>query len=207
MSAFVTVAELREFLQVDSTQLPDNDPAATLILTLVSDTIRAYLNQAVDLVENDVVILDPNRDGSELLVLPQWPVLAVDLVEVLQPDGTWLAQDPATWTWTSEGLLRRIASPVISGYPYPGQFPTFAAWPVNPRSVRITYDHGYAVIPDSLRMVCMSAASRIWANPTGVVSESIESYSVRYDSNRASGVHFSPIELVTLGRFASVVTA
>jgi hypothetical protein len=54
-------------------------------------------------------------------------------------------------------------------------------WGTKPRSIAVVYSHGYATIPETIRMVCLSAASRVFQNPTAVRSQSLAGdYSVTY---------------------------
>jgi len=132
----------------------ENTAQAQLALTLATGIIRAEVGQTLSLVEDDRVTL---RAGSRPeLYLPERPVVAVSSVA---GDGIRVGE----WTWAGEYVTR----------PY--------GWP---NLVTITYSHGYAVIPDDVRAICLSVAGRVLAqnDPDGpqVAQETVGSYSVQY---------------------------
>jgi hypothetical protein len=68
----------------------------------------------------------------------------------------------------------------------------WGGWGGPKATVVVTYSHGYEVIPDDIKGVCLSAAARAFTspglvNPAGVESETIDGYAVTYRSNMANG--------------------
>lgn len=156
-----TVAELRAFL--DDPTL--DEERAEHFLRIASGEVRGYTGQLFDLVEDDEVVL--NGRGTKVLLLPELPVLAV--TEVLEGYGTAdataiagpLAGSPV-YEWDEDGVLERIDG---------GVFRRRRRW------YRITYDHGYEVIPDDVNGVVLRAAGRAFDSPEGLRQETLGRYS------------------------------
>lgn len=180
MAALATVAQLRAFLNEGTTPV-DADPAATLMLQIASGMVRDYLQQNITQVVDDVVLLDPING---YLLLPELPVTAVSLVETF--DGTaWSTVDPSSYSVSKRlGMI--------------GALPGFTLWPVLPESWRVTYTHGYAVVPDSILGAVLGVAGRGYASPLSIDSERIGGYQVKY-AMESDG--FSAIEKVGLNRY------
>jgi hypothetical protein len=191
VAAFATVDELAEYTR----KAIDSDAAvvsASRLLDVASAAIRSYCRQSFDLVTGDVVVLD-DPAGLPGVLLPELPVLAVTSVETLS-DGTWTALAADGFEWDSYGRVWLT-----------GKAPVW--WPRLTRSVRVTYNHGYASVPEDVKAVCLALAGRLYTNPLGLVSESIGNYAVRYENNRAAGVAFSDFELAILGNYRLVTVA
>lgn len=57
-------------------------------------------------------------------------------------------------------------------------------WPkTRGEQITITYTHGYATIPDTVRLVALRLASRIFKNPNGRVSYSVDGQSIQTASD------------------------
>lgn len=178
-----TVAQLAATLQV--TLAPD-DPAALLQLATAAGKIRDYLQQDITAVAGDVVELDP-LDGA-YVELPQIPVTAVTLVETYSSDtGLWTTADPKTYT-VSKRLGMIAAKPGLG-----------VNWPTDPETWRVTYDHGFTTVPDSLQGVCAAVAARAYASPAGVDLERIGGYQAKYSAD-----DFSKTEISTLSKYGRV---
>lgn len=160
MAPLATAAELRTFLEVDADTLPDG--RADLILAGVSGTIRAYTGQHFDQVNAEEIVLD--SIGSSVLLLPQLPVTAVTAVADLE-DATATFVVPDDYRWSELGILRRTG----------GQ-----RWAEGLRRYQVTYSHGYATIPDDLKLIVLRAAARATANPEGLTQESMGNYSASW---------------------------
>lgn len=167
------------------------------------------------------LVLDGPPQGSDLMILPGHPITAVTDVEVQDTLGTWTTltyqQD---YLWSSSGVLTRLRSRLGSA-PMPGFFPgnppgqvsilpLSPIWPAIPQGVKVSYSRGLSAVPQGLRTVNITAAARVYANPTGVIGESIGGYSVRY-SPRADGgiggIAFDSLETNILMRHAEKIIA
>jgi hypothetical protein len=143
------------------------DPAldaglAGLQLAVASGRVRAEVGQDFTAVTDDTVVLD--GVGDQWLALPQRPVTAVTAVTVND-----VAQDATSWTLSADRLYRRCGwdrgDTDVYGY--------------GPTLVSVTYDHGYAVIPDDVKGVTLMLASDLISNPQGLTAEDIDDYKWR----------------------------
>lgn len=148
-----TPDELRTYIDGDV-----EDARAQLALTIATALVQNACAQRLVPVADDVVELAPRR--AHIIELPERPATAVALVEVTDHGATmWQRLDPATWQ-------------LVQGH---------AIWADNWtwtwRRVRVTYSHGFTVVPEDLKAVVLGIAMRTVTNVNGVRSEQIGSYS------------------------------
>lgn len=135
-----SLADLAALIQVP---LDVGDASAMQAIAAATSAIRSYTGQLLTAVDGDVVLLS-GRPGA--LWLPELPVRAVSAVSV---DGTaLLATDYAVDLVT--GRLARLWDTYREGRGWWGGY----------RNVAVTYDHGYATLPDDLVNVCARIAAR-----------------------------------------------
>lgn len=164
-------------------------------VTVGADTYTgAVLSQTVT-----GLVLDGPQQGSNILILPGHPVTAVSDIQVQDTLGTWTELVYQTdYLWSRSGVLTRLRSSLGSA-PMPGYFPgnppgqigvlpLAPIWPAIPQGVKASYTRGYSLVPQSLRSVNLTAAARVYANPTGVTGENIGGYSVRYSPRGDGGI-------------------
>lgn len=163
MDPLAPVADLKTWLQDPGL----DDAYAYLMLTVASGQVRAACGQDFTAVAGDTVTLDGTSE--EWLALPQRPVTAVTAVEV---NG--VAVDATSWTLSSHRLYRR------GGWDR-GYYTATA-----PPLVSVTYDHGYAVIPDDVAAATLAIAAEIVANPQGLTAEDIDDYKWRREGGGAT---------------------
>jgi hypothetical protein len=130
---------------------------ADAAIAWASEVVRDYCGQSIEQVLADVEICDPRPDFT--VQLRQGPVTAVTLVEVRipGPDGA-LAWTPVdTFEWLERGLVTVFGT----------------MWPGRKGQVRVTYDHGFATVPESIKQVTLEIAAQKRANPLGLVYRNI----------------------------------
>jgi len=162
LEPFIGVDELRAALadaELDAAQ-------AAWLCEWGSASVRAEVGQTINVVENDTVTVDGT--GSWLVLLPELEVRDVAVVAV---HGVDLEEDG--FEWSSNGCLWRLggARGLLSGR---------ARWPSRPRSIQVTYTHGWeSPSPqwDAARHVALEAATRTFRNPGMLQSERIGDYS------------------------------
>ncbi len=120
-------------------------------------------------VSNDVVLIDAH--GGQALLLPKErvPVTSIGLVEQLS-GATYETVDSTEYDWSVDGFVVR----------------PWACWTDRPQGVRVTYDHGYPVLPRDVAGVCLQAAKRLYDQPDGgggVQSEQLGDHHVTYFAN------------------------
>ncbi len=137
-------------------------------LEIASAQIRNNRRQFSPLID-DVVLVDAYGGQSLLLPKDRLPVTGIGLVEQLSgPD--YVTVDVAEYDWSADGYLRRY----------------WSCWTDRPQGVRVTYDHGYAILPRDVAGVCLGAAKRLYDQPDGgggVQSEQLGDHHVTYFAN------------------------
>lgn len=168
-----------------------------------SDFVRDYCNQQFDYLANDVTLVNPRPDSSAQL--KELPVSAVTLIEAWMLDGLTGAFDWQTltsWAWTAEGLVYDTTPVIVGVYSTP-----FPSWPKLPKSLRVTYTHGYQTIPDNLQGVVLRLAAELAANPDFAHSEKVGEINTVWDQNPvANGAHIflRDQDKVILDRYAQI---
>lgn len=145
---FVSPQDLTDLLGRDVT----SDPGALMALDAACDIIRDTCEQDFNAATDTVSL---NGTGTDVLLLPQRPVIAAGTV--LVNGGTVTDYIPPT----PEGFLYRGTAIGLGYWSNCG-----AMWPRGRQNIRVTYDHGYTVaptnnVPRSIRMVALSIASRL----------------------------------------------
>lgn len=206
--ALITDQDLADFLG-DPTLV--GNPQAILAAALASGIISDYLdNPGVELTTTHTdVILDGPARGSEVLLLPGFPILSVSKVETLGTDNT-------TWTevtgygWNTAGFVSQSWSSDSRPTPPSGAYSAtttlmmprwFCMWPTRMRSIRVTYSSGFAAIPASVKAVCLATAARAMANPLGLLSEHIGDYQYSAGAAHASWLALDDGELWVIGKY------
>lgn len=164
----------------DYTQATIPLATAERALRTASSAIRTWLRQDVTRVDDDTITLP----GSErVLVLPQRPVVVDDdhvltVVELADGGGV-------DFTAVEDRDYTRLGNELSRGHPWypPGRL---MGWPHRrvlgvwaPR-VRVTYSHGYSLVPDDIVGVCLDLAAATVANPSRLRSETVGGMSVTY---------------------------
>lgn len=173
-----TVEQLAAFSQL---QIQPDDTSAQIKLSAASGMVRDFLQQEITAVSGDVVVLDPNEDGS--VYLPELPVKQVSLLEIDTGAG-FTPVDPVYF---------RVSNRTGQVFGIWGRGIT---WPLDPGTWRVTYDHGFDEVPIGLVGVVLGVAGRDYASSIGIDQERIGGYQVNYSADG-----FNPLELETLNRY------
>lgn len=168
MTSFATPLQLAGQLQQDV-----DTYSALQTLAIATGTIKAVTGQMIEQVTGDVVELTVTRSGDGV-ILPELPVTDVTLVEYLQntPGAAWATSPAAAYEWDETGVVDLLTGQGVT-WPYLN--------PPRRRRVRVTYDHGYPIIPDEIVGICLRMAAQAYVVPPGVTLESIGGYQVRYE--------------------------
>lgn len=141
MASFATPAELASALQVASV----DTATAQLNLDIATAAIISYCGWGI--LEATVADDARNARGGRSLFLPTFRLTAV--TEVVADGVTLTVGDD--YEWWSYGELERVG----------------ACWPHKPRSVVVSYTHGFNPLPADVKGVCLSLAGRGYTNPNG----------------------------------------
>ena len=148
MASFATPAELATFLGLPSV----DTPRAQQYLDDATALIREATDQFISSVDNEVILLGSlDRD---ILILPERPVRAVDVVKV---DGVTLAAD--NYTFTTSGFLQRVKGA--------------ETWLATSIGIEVTYDHGFTTVPDDIKSICRASAARALTRNEGGTAEAM----------------------------------
>lgn len=184
--AFATADDLAARLGLT---LTDAEQArATTLLDLATGLIQDEAKQTILLVTDDVLSIPGTTD--EMIKLPQRPVISVASVTLdgvpltegsdWYRDGNVIARIPAITTVLTGGLIdEAFTFPMGTGFGWPAQ------------TLEITYTHGYAVVPESVKAICLEMVVRVWVNPGSVARETVGNTATVYDNMR-----FSPAGLL-----------
>lgn len=161
---------------------------ATALLEDASAVIRGYTGQHFSRVVGDVVTLPVTRG---LLVLPQRP--ADKPTAIANIDG--VAIPASAWYWGGVGVVE-FGSPswVANGPSRTG----------SPRTVMVTYSHGYPEIPGDVIAVACQMVGRVLdgSDTPGIMSEAIDDYQFRLGGGLVSGaVAMVPDERRAMDRY------
>lgn len=167
---FCQVSDIAEFLQID---IPPDDASAIQAITDATAVIKAYTNQMLNQVTDDVETFDCVIGRK--IYLKQLPVTSITSVV---EDGVTLIEG-VDYKLGNHGVLHRVN----------------ALWAYGVQNIVVTYTHGYAVIPDIARIVCMRIASRVYqagrrsaetSGVPGVSSKTLGDFSVSYEGESGS---------------------
>ena len=118
-----------------------------------SAVVRGYCKQPFSLVTDDVAVV---TTGGWYATLPAMPVVAVSKVEVknINLDGSVSWLEITAYDYAPNGTL----------------YPTLVqanSWPLDelPGGLRVTYTHGYAVVPDDVITTAARLGARLARNP------------------------------------------
>lgn len=145
MAAFATVPQLTARL---GRELPPD--VATDLLDEATAAIRADCGWTISQETVTAAVLDGTGVHSIWL-----PTLRLTAVASVVEDGATLVYD-TDYTWTSLGRLVRAGR-----------------WSSKPRSVVVTYTHGWSPVPAVVRGICLALSARAFDNPSGLRSETV----------------------------------
>ena len=124
--------------------------------------VEAYCERDFSYAADDVVLVDP-FPAKRSAQLPNPPVLSISTVEgyMRNETGSMSWRTLVNYAWTAEGLLYDTTG-------QPGtQLSEVPSWPSAPKSLRVTYTHGFLDAPQPVVDAVIKAATGYLANPFG----------------------------------------
>jgi hypothetical protein len=129
-------------------------------LSWASGAVEAYCEREFDYRVNEVITIDP-YPVKRSAQLPNPPVVAVTTLEAYMRDSTgstsW--QPLTNYRWLPEGLIYdttgQPGTTIVEG----------PSWPSEPKSLRVTYTHGYLDTPPAVVSAVIKAAGTYLQNP------------------------------------------
>ena len=141
-----------------------SDTDVSAALAWAAGAVEAYCERDFSYRKDDVVLVDP-FPAKRSAQLPNPPVLSVSLVEgyLRDQDGSMSWQTLTNWRWTDDGLLYDTTG-------LPGTDVSLVpSWPSAPKSLRVTYTHGFREAPQDLVAAVIKTAGSYLANPYNMV--------------------------------------
>jgi hypothetical protein len=145
---------------------PADDPLLLNALTAASRRFRGAVRHPVTAVAGDIITLDGT--GRDAILLPAAPVTAITSVVL---SGTTLVEG-TDYEWSADGYLRRIG----------------CLWPCRLRCLVVTYDHGWAEVPQDIQEAVIDQARSMYRVQPGVQSYTAGSESVTFGAQASVGV-------------------
>lgn len=185
--AYATPAELQTLMGRDDDPFTSGETArAVLLLDLATGAIDGELGLAElgESLELGVSTAEVDGTGTHLLLLPRWPVTAVESVAViddLDEPADALTED-TDYRWSRHGQLRRLRR----------------CWPRIERAVEVVYTAGWDPIPNDVKGMCLRLASAGWDNIAGLESERLGDWSAKWS---VPGMNLSTTDLRTLSLY------
>lgn len=177
-----------------TTPYADADIAQTL--SWAQSMVETYCNRNFDLV-TEIRTVDPSHGRG---LLPNAPVTAVTLVEGWLPDGV---TGGMTWTTLVNYAYESDTGLIYDTTGLPGTVWTSMgfSWPWLPESLRVTYSHGFATIPQPIIDVSVRLALQSLANPNQLIEGRVGQVEFR------RGAAISDMDAMILDRFSVVSIA
>lgn len=171
MAQFATAAELAARLGVTLTK--DEEARANVLLTQASGLIQDVTGQTIEKVTDDELIRIGQEDNR--MRLPQRPVISVSSVTLAGE-----VQEADTYHLEGDELV------------------SYCGWGYPDETLVVTYTHGFAEVPETVKAICLEAVVRVWVNPGSVSTDEHGSERVQYGRDR--GLLLAETELSTLAR-------
>ena len=194
--AYASAEELRLLLRHPGPFTDDETAQAELLLELAEGEIDDVTGQSLTLATDTWILDSPTRQdpwpqapgtGSHKLVLPRWPVTAVESVTILndtEADEVLAHGADHDYTWSAAGALTRV-----NGW-----------WPTFDRSVQVVATAGHDPVPAGIKRIALRMAAAAWGNPMLLASESLGDHA-RSFSAEALGMSLSDKDKKLLGLY------
>ena len=177
-----------------------DDASVSRALTWAQSLVQGYCDQTFDVVLGDVVTVDPAPYRSAML--PQGPVLNVSQVQGLLPPAAGSTATGLVWTTLTNFAWASDTGLIYDTTGQPGVSWTGPSWPWIKRGLKVTYDHGYSVIPQGLVDVAARFAQQYLENPTLQMHRRVGDVEARFSGS--AGVVINVLDKAILDRYTDV---
>jgi hypothetical protein len=161
--------------------------------------VEGYTGRTFDLVTGDVAVMDPHPHRRAML--PCYPVTAATAVQGYLP-----GPDGLTWTTLTNYAFVAETGLIYDTTGLPGVLSTScSSWPWLPGSLEVTYDHGYAVVPQGLVDVACRLAQQYLENPALQMQRRVGEQEGRFAGS--AGVVITELDARILDRYTDVSVA
>lgn len=167
-------------------------------LSWASSAVESYCERSFTQVLADQIRIDPFPDGTALL--PNPPVTNISLLEGFLPSNGAMAWVTLTnYDFTPDGMVWDTTSEVA----VQPTDPYAPSWPFLPKSLRVTYDHGYITsgagvnLPQPIIDAVIKAAVGYLVNPFSMAERKVGDATYRWAENGKTQL----LDEALLGRF------
>lgn len=187
--AYASPEQLRLLMRLEPFT-EDETAGAELLLELAQGAIDDETGQSLESAE-ETVILDGPTDGdsqyqagtgTRKLILPRWPVTAVESVTLTEDDEVLV--HGSDYTWSAAGILTRVG----------------AYWPCHDRAIEVVDTAGFTLIPAGVKRIALRLAAAGWSNPEFLASETLGDHA-RSFSAEGLGMELTAADKRTLGAY------
>lgn len=140
MADYCTQDDVEKYMNITFTSNPDGTVA--LFITRVSAHIDRLCNRDFSPHTGEVEKHDGKGQGHNSILLKYHPVTAITS---LTEDGDSLTEDD-NYVWYDDGRVIKVSS----GYEDADE----TYWKEKRKSIEVTYNHGYASVPDGIKDIC-----------------------------------------------------
>lgn len=196
MTALAAVFDVEAVLQREIAT--EDVPRVTRLIELASGVARREAGgQTISAVAGDVITLAGTYESE--MWLPQRPVTALTSIVV---DGITVIS--STYKWTRQGRLYRTS--------YDREIPdwrSWGPWGTPDSEVVVTYDHGYADVPEDIALVVAEMVSNRISNPDSLRNIAVEDFSQGFVQPIGEPLSFGMTDKhrETLARFFPPITS
>lgn len=159
--SFASPADLAAYLQRPAFLVGAETISAQLALDIASSIVTARTGQTFVPVVGDTITLDTYGEDVRL---PQRPVTTVSAV-----------------TTREKGSTVTTARTVNTDYEVRGDRLRWVGLGWWPYEVTVTYDHGYATIPDDVRGATLAVAAEMFDNPEGLSRSALDDDNAQHE--------------------------
>jgi len=157
-------------------------PSVTQALSWAQGFVEDYCNRGengFDLITSDVVLVDPKPYRRAML--PKCPVVNIETVQAWLPDTS---SSGMAWTTLTNYSYDADTGRIWDTTGLPGTTLSMGfSWPWLPQSLKVTYDHGYATVPQELINCACRFAQQYLENPTLTLQRSVGQVNDRFAGN------------------------
>jgi hypothetical protein len=187
-----TPDELRLWLRRSTAFTAEETAQAALFLELAQGTIEDEAGQPLDSRTDTVTLDGPSREDTEFhagtgtrkLVLPRWPVTAVESVTLTKDDELLTHGPDEDYTWSQSGVLTRRG----------------AWWPAGDQAIEVVYTAGFVTWPAGLKWIALRLAGAAWDNPGGLTAEQLGDHRRQWAAE-ALGMELSRADMRLIGAY------
>lgn len=174
---FISRTDLSDYLGRDVTA----DNGAIIVTDAACEMVRTATEQSFTAGTSTVTL---DGTGTDTLLLPELPVSSLGTISIRGA-----TVDPQFYALRDDGVVCRVYSTATTSsqplFSDDWQFVTGSSelkWPLGRQNITVSYVHGYSEVPEDIRMVALSLASRMIVQGAAS-SETVGDVSVRYGVN------------------------